>query len=142
MIIRRARLDHHKAILALAKQSKYTKDFGSHMFSGPQAYEKGWIVVAEGVRPTASGLYGFYCIRVKSRAPETSLYFIGVHKDCHRQGVGQALIQHIIDNTPHRCIVLNVAKDNLQAINFYQKLGFTTVGESLEGHGWSLKKTW
>lgn len=138
-MIRTATPADHKAILQVAKQSKYTKDFSNQvMFSSDAAYEKGWIRVLE----MDGKIVGFTCIREKVRQPETVLYFIGVDGSAKGQGVGKKLIQDIIDRTKHRCLALNVAKANEEARAFYDRLGFTTVGESLKGTGLALKKEW
>ncbi len=137
-MIRTATPADHKAILQVAKQSKYTKDFSNQvMFSSEAAYAKGWIRVKE----VGGEIVGFTCIREKVRSPETVLYFIGVHPKVTGCGIGQELIQDIMDRTKHRCMTLNVSKDN-SAKQFYDKLGFSVVGESLKGTGFALKKEW
>ncbi|YP_009966446.1 acetyltransferase [Pseudomonas phage vB_PaeS_PAO1_Ab19] len=138
-IVRRATLDEHKAILQVAKQSKYTKDFSNQvMFSSPAAYEKGWICVAE----LDGEIRGFYCIREKVRSPETVLYFIGVDQEAKGRGLGKQLIEHIMASTRHRRLALNVNKQNEEAQAFYQRLGFQVAGESLGGQGLALFKEW
>lgn len=138
-MIRTATPADHKAILQVAKQSKYTKDFSNQvMFSSEAAYEKGWIRVYE----HNGQIVGFTCIREKVRQPETVLYFIGIDAGAKGMGVGRLLIQDIMDRTKHRALALNVAKANEEARAFYDKLGFSTVGESLGGTGLALKKEW
>ncbi len=137
--IRTAVVEDHNEILKVAKQSKYTKDFSNTvMFSSPEAYAKGWIRVAE----EDGKVVGFTCIREKVRQPETVLYFITVDKDTKGKGVGKLLIQDIIDRTRHNTLALNVAKDNAEAKQFYDTLGFVVAGESLAGKGWALRKSW
>lgn len=130
MKIRVATKADHEAIMKIAKQSKCTRDFGSHMFSSDASYEKGWIVVA--VDDLLGVLLGFYCVRHKVREPVTSLYFIGVENKLHSSGVGQKLMQDLYEKC-RPTIRLNCLKDNLQATRFYERLGFKIVGEGLGG---------
>ncbi len=137
-MIRTATPADHKAILQVAKQSKYTKDFSNQvMFSSEAAYAKGWIRVFE----QDGKIVGFTCVREKVRQPEVVLYFIGIDEGAKGLGIGRRLIQDIMDRTKHRCMTLNVSKDN-SAKQFYDKLGFSVVGESLKGTGFALKKEW
>lgn len=138
-VIRQATVDDHKDILLVAKQSKYTKDFSNQvMFSSPAAYEKGWIQVAE----VQGKIVGFYCIREKVRSPETVLYFIGIDQEYKGFGTGKKLINHIIENTRHSRLALNVHKNNIEAQEFYERLGFQVAGTSLGGEGLALIKEW
>ena len=138
-VVRKALPKEHKEILQVAKQSKYTKDFSNQvMFSSEAAYQKGWIQVIE----QEGVIRGFYCIREKVRAPETVLYFIGVDQEAKGHGLGKRLIEHIMANTRHRRLALNVNKQNEEARAFYERLGFTVAGESLGGEGLALFKEW
>jgi len=136
--IRPATIEEHKAIMAVAKQSPYTRDFSNHMFSGEAAYEKGWIRVAV----VGGRIVGFTCVRHKVRAPETSLYFIGVDSEFHGRNVGTALLHDLMQQCPWPRIVLNVMKENEQALRFYDRHGFKVEGESLKGKGVALSKVW
>lgn len=139
MTIRKATKADHARICQIGKTSKYTKDVSNAvMFSSDAAYEKGWLVVAE----LADEVVGFYCIREKVRAPETVLYFITVHPDARGFKIGEKLIEHLKATTCHRCIKLNVAKDNDGARRFYERLGFQVEGESLGGTGLALALRW
>lgn len=109
------------------------------MFSGPEAYSKGWIRVFDGGR---SGLLGFTCVRHKVRQPETSLYFIGVHPNCKHTGIGTRLLEDLKLQCPNKKIILNVMKGNNEALRFYEKHGFVQVGESLGGKGIQLTLEW
>lgn len=129
MRIRTATKDDHAAIMMIAKQSPYTRDFGSHMFSPDSAYEKGWIVVTENF---TGEVIGFYCVRHKVREPVTSLYFIGVDKEWHSAGVGQELMRDLYTKA-NPTIRLNCMKDNEQATKFYERLGFKIVGDHMDG---------
>lgn len=139
MKIRTATKADHAAILLVAKQSKYTKDYSnSVMFSSDAAYEKGWIRVVE----EDGKIVSFTCVREKVRQPEVVLYFIGIDGTVKRKGHGKALIEDIMQRTKHRRLALNVSKDNEEARAFYERLGFTVVRESLGGTGLALRKEW
>lgn len=141
--VRGATLQDHKAILQVAKQSPFTKDFSNHIFSGPALYQRGWIRVLDKSHSGVDGdIIGFTCVRHKVRAPETVLYFIGVDKAHHRQGVGDTLLADLIEQSPHRRIALNVMKTNEQARNFYLKHKFREDGDSLDGAGVRMVLDW
>jgi len=139
MKIRKASKRQHKKILELAKLSPYTRDFGHIMFSGDKAYENGWVrvLVKKGVGPV-----GFTCVRHKVRQPETSLYFIGIHPDHQRGGIGELFLKDLKEQSPHKRITLNVMKDNEGAVSFYRKHGFVCVGDSLSGKGHQFILEW
>lgn len=134
MLVRPAVFTEHKAIMNIAKLSKYTRDFSNMMFSGEAAYEKKWINVAV----DDLSYLGFYCVRHKVRTPSTTLYFIGVEPYRKAGGIGQSLLNHLIENSPHPRVELNCMKDNLEALKFYECNGFEIVGEGLKGAGWHL----
>lgn len=137
-IVRSATVEDHKALVALAKTSKYTKDFSNRMmFSSDAAYEKGWIRLAEEEDGT---IIGFTCVRHKSRFPETMLYFIVVDPEYRSQGIGEILIKDAVQHAPTNMMRLNVMKDNTQAKKFYDRLGFTVAGVAIDGTAWSLEK--
>ena len=139
--IRTATPDDHKRICDLGKTSKFTRDISNAvMFSSPAAYAKGWLKVA--IDDESGDTVGFYCIREKVRAPETVLYFITVDPEMRGRGIGELLLADLMLTTRHKCLTLNVAKDNDGARRFYERLGFETVGESLGGTGLALRRTW
>ena len=137
--LRVATEDEHKEISKIFNQSPYTSAFTNRMmFSSHSAYEKGWIRVA-----TVGGvIVGCTCVRHKVREPKTMLYFITIDQDQKTKGIGRMLLDNIMDNSPHKLMELNVAKDNKEAISFYVRLGFVTVGEGLKGEAWRLEKEW
>lgn len=139
MRIRGAKRGDHDAIVKLARQSKFVRDFSSHMFSSEAAYEKKWIRVAmKGKR-----IVGFTCVRHKVRAPETVLYFIGVDKDTQREGIGFELMRDLQDQSPHKRIALNVDKTNIEAIGMYTRLGYEIEhGDALNGTAHHMAKEW
>lgn len=138
MSIRVATRADHEAILKIAKQHPCTRDFSNHMFSGDAAYEKGWIWVAE----EAGELFGFYCVRHKVRTPATSLYFIGVDEDTRGHGLGDQLLRHMEEHSPHPRVELNVANMNPRALSFYLARGYVIAGPALKGTGQALEKEW
>lgn len=135
--IRAAELDEHQAILKVAKTSKYTKDFGSHMFSSPAAYEKRWIMVAV----FKGEIIGFSCVRHKVRTPVTELYFICVHPDYRDGKIGERLLNAVMSTSPHKRMELNVVKEN-RAVSFYKRLGFWVIGDAFEGKAHRMAKDW
>lgn len=138
MIIRQASIEDHADLLAIAKQHRCTRDFSNHMFSGVPAYEKGWIWVGMGPH----GPLGFYCVRHKVRTPSTSLYFIGVDRAFRGRGLGDRLLAHMEEHSPHPRVELNVANDNPDALRFYLARGYVIAGPALKGTGQALEKEW
>ncbi len=135
--IRPATYDDHQVLVVLARQSRYTRDFSNHIFSGPLAYTKGWIRVA--VDDCHGVIVGFTCVRHKVREPKTSLYFIVVDGMWKGQGVGSKLLTDLWHQTPHDVIHFNCAKDNDEALVFYERRGFEQIGDSLGGTAWQLQ---
>lgn len=134
--VRIATPEDHKAILAIAKQSPYTKDFSNAvMFSSPAAYAKGWIRVAV----SGERILGFFCVREKTRAPHTVLYFIGVDASSRSLGVGELLMQELVCFTKHSTVCLNVHGQNSRAKDFYLRFGFAVFGHALGGAGEELR---
>lgn len=129
----------HKRLCQLAKRSKYISSFSSLMFSGDGAYEKGWIRQAT---DEEGELYGFTCFRVKSRSPETMLYFIMVAPEHEGKGIGRMLLEDLEAHSPHPTIVLKVMKDNERALAFYTRMGYTVSKDDVyDGKGVELRKT-
>lgn len=121
----------HGAICRVGRQTKWTKDVSNEMmFTSDAAYERGWIRVVE-----ETGLIvGFSCIREKVRAPETALYFLGVHEKFRNLGLGWRMIQEFMGGSRHRLLALNCALDNNNARSFYLGKGFviTTTDEKYD----------
>ena len=139
IVVRTAdKAEHHKELVRLAKKSKYISAFGSQMFSGDAAYDKGWIRVAQ---TPQMDVVGFTCVRHKTRSPETMLYFIMVDPDSEGLGVGRALMKDLEEQTPHPRIALKVMKDNERAVEFYRKLGYAVESEDeYKGEGLLMAK--
>jgi ribosomal protein S18 acetylase RimI-like enzyme len=133
LVIQTATLQDHAAIMRVAKQTPWTKDFGNQLrYSSPQNYERGWILVAKVPNLEATpGVYkviGFACFRPKVRQPETTLYFVGVDPAARRRGIGWALIEHMMAQVVPPKLVLKCGKNNPDAKKFYDKHQFRTVG--------------
>ncbi len=125
----------------------YTRDFSSHMFSGQDAYAKGWIRVAEAPlsskiarRLVAPPFLGLTCVRHKVRTPVTELYFITVDPAVRGTPVARNLIHDLMVNSPHSIIGLNCMKDNARALRFYERESFKIVGEALKGQAHRLER--
>ena len=148
VLIRVANKEEHKGILELSKLSPYTKDFSNRlMFSSDASYGKGWIHVAALIKEEdgkdVSKFIGFTCVRHKIREPVTTLYFIGIHPDWQRWGLGKAMLEKIMRAGPHNVMVLNVMKENQSAVQFYQKLHFRIFSDqTLKGHGFGMRGLW
>lgn len=124
--ITQASPDEHTALLAVAKQSKFTRDFSNQvMFSSRAAYLKGWIRKAVGLD---GSVVGFTCVRHKVRSPETVLYFIAVDSDVRQRNVGRALFQDLLLQSPSGFVSFNVDNDNAEARAFYARLGCIDTG--------------
>lgn len=121
----------------MSKKDKNISSFSSMMFSSQSAYDKGWIRIA-----LADGeVVGFTCVRHKSRAPETMLYFVMVDPDRTGRGVGKRLMADLEEQTPHPTIALKVMKSNERAIRMYEKLGYrVTSDDEYSGRGLMMKK--
>lgn len=132
----------HKRLCQIARTNPYTKDFSNEMmFSGDDAYAKGWIRKLVGEDNT---IVGFTCVRHKARSPETKLYFIVVDPDHHRRGHATRLMDDLHDSARlagNTHVRLDVEKVNEEAIQLYMKYGYTSVhGDALKGKGWLMEK--
>jgi ribosomal-protein-alanine N-acetyltransferase len=64
-------------------------------------------------------------------AGESHLLNVCVHPDCHGNGFGKSLVEHLVERARHRgasTIFLEVRPSNLVAYQLYEKLGFNEVG--------------
>lgn len=136
-VVRDATTADHPALLALAKASRHTKDFGHVMFSGPDAYARGWIRLAE----RRGQVLGFICYRVKVRSPENKIYYVAVAEGVRGGGVGRLLVEDLEGRSAGRTVALDCEKDNDRACGFYEHLGYVCTGESLGGKGWRYEKS-
>jgi len=129
----------HEKIMKVAKQSPYTRDFSNHIFSGEAMYQKNWIKVIENID---GSIAAFYCVRHKVREPATTLYFLGVDADMRSHGLGGQLVEEMKKDSPHRCIQLNVMKENNRAAEFYTRHGFLIAGEAMNGKALKMELRW
>ena len=121
----------HKALVRFAAKSKYTRDFSNElMFSSEAAYNKGWILKCV---DDEGNIIGMSCVRHKSREPVTMVYFIIVAESVRGMGIGRKLLKQLVKDGPHTTIQLSVMKDNTEAMQFYKRLGFKIVGETMKG---------
>jgi ribosomal protein S18 acetylase RimI-like enzyme len=114
----------HNEICALAKQSKFTKHYSNRMmFSTSEAYNSGWIHVMVDTNNNGK-IVAMYCIRVKKKTNAVKIYFITVDEKLRGKGVGDFLLNYIIDNFPDRRVELSVEHENTTAHQFYVNRGF------------------
>lgn len=62
---------------------------------------------------------------------ESDMMNVAVHPDYRRQGIGEALVTHLVQalrEKGNHCLTLEVRVSNTPAIALYGKLGFTQVG--------------
>jgi len=122
--VRRARLSEHNSILKVARTSPYTSGFGNRLYSGPENYAKGWIVVAKDGRKTVGGA----SIRHATRKPQTTVYDIFTAPAEKRSGVARKMLEFILLESPWDRVVLNVDIRNEEALDFYERVGFIESG--------------
>jgi ribosomal protein S18 acetylase RimI-like enzyme len=58
---------------------------------------------------------------------EDEIAWLYVAPDSMRQGVGKSLIMHVIENTTHRPLELEVLVGNNPALHLYEAMGFETT---------------
>ena len=83
-----------------------------------------WLVAAEG--DTVAGYIGSQTV-----IDETDMMNVAVHPDFRRQGIGEALVNTLVENLKKmgsRCLTLEVRASNAPAIALYEKLGFAEIG--------------
>lgn len=73
-------------------------------------------------------LVGFMVSKHLMRKPWSSLYEVGVLPGWRRHGVGAALVDWLLAESPHHRIRLVCSPDNMGALAFYTRLGFHVVG--------------
>ena len=62
---------------------------------------------------------------------ETDMMNVAVHPDCRKQGIGQTLVNALVDGLKEKesyCLTLEVRASNAPARALYEKLGFVQVG--------------
>ena len=84
---------------------------------------------------------GFICLRGTNKEDAETIDLIAVHPDFQRQGVGQSLVNqaclHYREIMPSY-VNLNVSTQatNINAIQFYQRMGFTLIRSQQTFHRW------
>lgn len=142
VVVRAARYDEAGQIKAVAKQHRYTNHFSHPAYCNRQRFERGWNLVAADRSLDPEVFVGFASIRVKVRKPETEVDIIGTVESARSQGVGAVVLDHIRTMCPHRCLVLNVMKDNGAAIRFYERYGFSRAESALGGAALRMEFRW
>lgn len=136
MKISKANWEEHKEICTIARLSPYTKGFASGGLRYVDTYyEKGWVLAAY----RGKKITGFVCVRHCVRNPHTSVYYIGVLE--RRKGLGRALLERVLKDSPHGTIRLISEKENEDGLAFYKRLGFKVEGEGANSAGvpyWKL----
>lgn len=62
---------------------------------------------------------------------ETDMMNVAVHPDCRKQGIGQTLVNALVDGLKEKesyCLTLEVRASNAPARALYEKLGFAQMG--------------
>lgn len=132
----RATHDMHDDVVKIARTTRWTRDFTSHMFSTPAHYARGEVLAAVHERTVADvdevvreevAVVGFASVRHLVRRDETSLYFLGVAPELRSRGIGEVLLRYVGETSPRSLVTLNVARDNPRARSFYERMGFWEV---------------
>ncbi len=124
VIIRKAKLSDVPAISRIEVESSNTPWSAKAITHDVTQNEKAYVIVAEkdGER------IGYVDAWILSG--EAQLNNIAVLEEYRGQGVGEALLSHLVDYCKEnycQLITLEVRKTNTAAINLYEKFGFTTV---------------
>lgn len=67
------------------------------------------------------------------------LWCFGIYGEYRGKGYGQQLLQEVIQRNQKKVIILYVHKTNARAIHIYEKLGFSIIGEYMEGTAWEMR---
>ena len=80
-------------------------------------------------------VYGYFkcndldgIIRVDDNGDNYKILFFCVNEACQHQGIGQYLLQFVLEKFRNKKITLDVYMDNIPAVHIYRKYGFKTVG--------------
>ncbi len=68
---------------------------------------------------------------IRMIAGEAQIYNIAIAPECRREGLGEALLRHLIEKADEdgcRLVTLEVRDGNAAAMELYKKLGFREVG--------------
>ena len=115
--------------LAVFQNTDWSFDYFEECLKTPET--SCWII--EEIDENCSSLIAF-CVQ-RSLNGETHLLNICVDPHWQGIGIGQKLLQHVINHATHlgdRSVKLEVRVDNDRAKNLYRKFGFFTVGHILK----------
>ena len=99
------------------------------LFEDEMVLDQSAVMVLEDGEQESADVKAFIAYRYLDR--ELELLDIGTHPDCRRQGVGTALMQHLVDagNAARaQKIYLEVHQGNDQAKSMYEQFGFQQSG--------------
>jgi GNAT superfamily N-acetyltransferase len=122
-------------ICQIARQSRYTRDFASHMFFRDgieQTYAKGEV----GAALLGRKLVGFvYCKHVRRGGLRSVIHYMGVDKTHSGKGIGRALLEWAKkEATTHGGVLeLSCETSNEGAEKFYRACGFNEVARGTYG---------
>lgn len=132
MKIRVATFEDDTQVCAVAKQSKYTRDFTSHRFYRDkiqQTYASGEVAVAV----QGDEVIGFvYCKHLKREA-HSVIHFMGVGQGSAGRGVGRALLKWAVSHNPHPRVELSCEHSNEAGTKFYTACGWAPLYEGSYG---------
>lgn len=66
-------------------------------------------------------------IQIQNSFGDVDIINIAVNSEYQHQGIGQLLVNYVIDEIKPKKIMLEVRASNNKAINFYQKIGFQEI---------------
>lgn len=129
-----AQFEEDRDICALARQSKYTRDFASHMFFRADiqnTYAKGEV----GAAIQHGKVVGFvYCKHLKTKnRPYSVIHYMAVDPSCHGRGIGRRLLDWALSASPHGRVQLSCEHSNINGMKFYERCGFQVVYTGVYG---------
>jgi ribosomal protein S18 acetylase RimI-like enzyme len=130
--ITRASFTDDPAICAIAKQSKYTRDFTSHRFFRANIevdYYNGFVGVAKFGKVIA----GFVYVKHLKRKPMSVIHYMGVETSFRKQRVGEQLLTWALGQSPHHLVELSCEDANEAAAKFYESVGLEAIGTGVYG---------
>lgn len=121
-----ARFTEDEQVCRIAKLSPFTRDFASHRFYRDkieQTYAAGEV----GVARRGAKIVGFvYCKHLK-RKPMSVIHFMGVAPEARGTGVGRALLDWALSQSPHKYVELSCEHANNDGLQFYDSCGWTRL---------------
>lgn len=136
MTVRKAVFEaHDHQICAIAKMSKYTRDFTSHRFFRADienTYAKGEIGIFCGSGGRVDGFVYVKHLKVKSR-PYSVVHYMGVAEKMKGRGIGRKLLDWALETSPHGVVELSCEHSNAEGMTFYPKCGYWSVAQGYYG---------